>query len=122
MLNAPAQGAVGVETRSNNAQAIKALARLNDEPTALAISAERGFLEGLDGSCRTPIAAFARYENGTLNLQGELLSLSGDERYAGDINERVKDAPAARKMGLKLAAQLRAQVGDFDSLFKDLPS
>jgi len=122
MLNAPAQGAVGVETRSNNAQAIKALARLNDDPTALAISAERGFLEGLDGSCRTPIAAFARYENGTLHLQGELLSLSGDERYAGDINERVKDAPAARKMGLKLAAQLRAQVGDFDSLFKDPPS
>jgi len=96
MLNAPAQGAVGVETRS--------------------------FLEGLDGSCRTPIAAFARYENGALHLQGELLSLSGDERYAGDINERVKDAPAARKMGLKLAAQLRAQVGDFDSLFKDPPS
>jgi len=122
MLNAPAQGAVGVETRSNNAQAIKALARLNDDPTALAISAERGFLEGLDGSCRTPIAAFARYENGALHLQGELLSLSGDERYAGDINERVKDAPAARKMGLKLAAQLRAQVGDFDSLFKDPPS
>ena len=119
MLNAPAQGAVGVETRSNNAPAIKALAKLNDEPTALAIAAERGFLEGLDGSCRTPIAAFASYDNGGLHLRGEVLSLSGDERYSGDINEPINSPAAARDMGLKLAAQIREQVGDFERLFQE---
>ena len=85
MLNAPAQGAVGVETRSDNAPAIKALERLNDHATALAIAAERGFLEGLDGSCRTPIAAFASLDDGSLKLRGEVLSLSGQARYTGDI-------------------------------------
>ena len=85
----------------------------------MAIAAERGFLEGLDGSCRTPIAAFASLDDGSLKLRGEVLSLSGQARYTGDIEADLTDATAARDMGLTLAAQIRAQPRDFDSLFKD---
>ena len=119
MLNAPAQGAVGVETRADNKLAKDALAPLHDHETALAISAERGFLEGLDGSCRTPIAALAKRRGEQLFLRGELLALSGQDRYSGDISKPVKDMAAARLMGLELAADIRAQIDDFDSLFSE---
>ena len=119
MLNAPAQGAVGVETRADNKRAKAALAPLHDFDTALAISAERGFLEGLDGSCRTPIAALAEGRGDQLFLRGELLSLSGQHRYFGDIAKPVQDMAAARLMGLELAADIRAQIDDFDSLFAE---
>ena len=119
MLNAPAQGAVGIETRGDNHAANMALAQLNHEPTLLAISAERGFLEGLDGSCRTPIAAYAAFENDGLNLRGEILALSGAERFSAQITQQINDADKAREMGLKLAAKIREEVGDFKRLFEE---
>ena len=58
MLPAAAQGAVGVTIRSGDDNARALLEPLHHVPTALAIAAERGFLAALDGSCRTPIAAY----------------------------------------------------------------
>jgi hydroxymethylbilane synthase len=57
MLPAVAQGAIGVEIRSGDTRMAQLLAPLNDEPTALAVTAERAFLAKLEGSCRMPIAA-----------------------------------------------------------------
>ena len=119
MLNAPAQGAVGVETRADNDAARGALARIHHAQTALCIFAERGLLEGLDGSCRTPIAAFAQLDGEQLQLKAEVLSLKGDERYAADIMESISTPEAARELGLKLAKTIREKVGDFDRLFAD---
>src|SRR5262245_26273890 len=57
MLPAVAQGAIGVETRADDTAMAEALAPLNHQPTALAVTAERAFLAKLEGSCRMPIAA-----------------------------------------------------------------
>jgi len=120
MLCAPAQGAVGIETHRGNERAIAALSHIHDSATALCIFAERGFLEGLDGSCRTPIAAFAAQDASKINLQGELLSLSGDRRFTGRVSKGVKDEHAARAMGLELAAMIRAEAGsDITYLFSE---
>ncbi|HEY3889073.1 MAG TPA: hydroxymethylbilane synthase, partial [Caulobacteraceae bacterium] len=55
---APGQGALAIETRAADAGAawVKAL---NHAPTALAVAAERGALEALEGSCRTAMGAYA---------------------------------------------------------------
>ena len=44
--------------------AAAALAALNHEETRLAVVCERAFLSALDGSCRTPIAGWARVRGG----------------------------------------------------------
>ncbi|MEP6343594.1 MAG: hydroxymethylbilane synthase [Maricaulaceae bacterium] len=119
MLNAPAQGAVGVETRVDNGSAKAALAALHDYKTAIAVFAERGFLEGLDGSCRTPIAALAEIRGEELFMRGEVLSLSGAKKYTASLTRPVQDMAAARLMGLEMAKDIRAQVGDLDSLFNE---
>lgn len=54
------------------------LASLNHEETRLAVACERAFLETLDGSCRTPIAGYARKdENGDCIFKGLVASPDG---------------------------------------------
>ncbi|MEM9365083.1 MAG: hydroxymethylbilane synthase [Planctomycetota bacterium] len=59
LLPAPGQGALGIETRAEDAEARQALAGLNDLPTFASVTAERTLLSQLHGGCLAPIAAFA---------------------------------------------------------------
>ena len=59
MLPAVAQGAIGIEIRSNDEATRARLAPLHDAGTEAAVTAERAMLAALDGSCRTPIAGLA---------------------------------------------------------------
>ncbi len=59
MLPAVAQGAIGIEVRGDDASTRDTLAALDDADSAIRVAAERACLAVLDGSCRTPIAAFA---------------------------------------------------------------
>lgn len=91
MLPAPAQGAIGIEIRSDDSAAREALAPLNHRHTQLCIGAERAVLAALDGSCRTPIAAHARLEESTLSLSGEVLSPDGTHRWAQSVRVPLLD-------------------------------
>ena len=104
MLPAPAQGAVGVEVRADDAEVRDAVARLNHAPTRRAVEVERGFLRALDGSCRTPIAALM--EAG--RFRGEVLSKDGRMVFATD--ETVPDGESATKAGLRIGGALRAEI------------
>ena len=73
--------------------------------TEAVVTAERKFLNALDGSCRTPIAAYGQLSQGRLTLMGRLLSDEGDDCAAGQITGLASDAAA---LGLELAAQLKA--------------
>ena len=105
LLPAPAQGAIGLEIRSEDAQTAALLSPLDHAPTASAIAAERAFLAGLDGSCRTPIAALATIEGETLTLRGEILREDGRARTSG---QRVGPVSDAIMLGRDLADALRA--------------
>lgn len=55
---APGQGALGIQTRNRGAARDVCL-RLNHEPTARAVRAERAALAALGGGCQLPVGAFA---------------------------------------------------------------
>jgi hydroxymethylbilane synthase len=82
MLPAVAQGAIGIEIRSDDTAAAKAIQPLNDPATALAVAAERAFLARLEGSCRTPIAGLAEVNGGMLSFRGQVLSPDGKISYS----------------------------------------
>lgn len=92
-LPSPAQGAIGIEIRSDDARIKEIVARLNHLPTAIALACERAFLGELDGSCRTPIAALAIVEESTLRFQGEVLAPDGSDfaatSFQKDLGRRV---------------------------------
>ena len=67
-LPAVGQGAIGIETRADDAKTRALVAAIDDPDTATAVTAERAFLAVLDGSCRTPIAGHARLRDGDVAL------------------------------------------------------
>lgn len=79
---APAQGAIAIETRKDDARVRDFVAPLDHKPTQAAVRAERAMLEEIDGSCRTPIGVYSEMEAGVLELNGELLSPDGREAVA----------------------------------------
>lgn len=108
MLPAVAQGAIGLEARAGDEVVSALLAPLDDEETAIRLAAERAFLEGLDGSCRTPIAGLAERAGDRLSLRGEILRPDGSIRHATSREGLATDAAA---MGRDAAAELRARGG-----------
>ncbi|MBA4338748.1 hydroxymethylbilane synthase [Hyphomonas sp.] len=82
MLPAAAQGIIGVVSRDDADDALRAvLAKLNVAVSEAAATAERTFLAVLDGSCRTPIAAHLFDDGDSWRLDGEVLSPKGDQRW-----------------------------------------
>jgi hydroxymethylbilane synthase len=109
MLPAVAQGAIGIETRAGDDETRALLAPIGCAETATRLAAERAFLAGLDGSCRTPIGGLAVLEGDGMVLRGEIVRPDGSERHATERRGPVSDAAA---MGADAAAELRARGGE----------
>ena len=108
MLPAVAQGAIGVERRSDDARAQAMLATIHHLPTGQQLAAERAFLARLDGSCQTPIAGPAVLEGNQLWLRGEILRPDGSRVITGEIRGPI---PNATTLGQALADTLLNQAG-----------
>jgi hydroxymethylbilane synthase len=108
MLPAVGQGAICIETRTDNDTVNKLLAAIHHGDTADCVRAERAFLAALDGSCRTPIGGLARIEGDRIAFRGQVLTPDG--REAEDISAEGprRDAEAiGRKAGEEVRARLR---------------
>lgn len=108
MLPAVAQGAIGIERRSDDTRVADMLAAIHDGVTGQRLAAERAFLAALDGSCETPIAGLAELDGGTLRLRGEILRPDGSECLSDDASAPIEDGPA---LGAEMARKLLAQAG-----------
>lgn len=119
MPPAAGQGALSVTARHDDAELRSLLAGLEDPGAAIETAAERAFLAALDGSCRTPIAAFARLDDAGLSFLGETLTPDGKSRWRR--SERIPRgadlAAAAIALGDRLGRSIRAEAGD--RLFRD---
>ena len=92
MLPAVAQGAIGIERRSDDTRIAEILSAIHDTSTGHRLAAERAFLRGLDGSCETPIAGLAELKGATLRLRGEVLRPDGSEAINDDQTCPIEDA------------------------------
>jgi hydroxymethylbilane synthase len=101
-LPAPGQGALAIECRADRGDLLHALAPLADRGTTLATTAERAFSRALGGSCQTPLAAYAEWEEGRLWLRGLLASRDGHEVLRGEVESQVTDVDDAQALGAAL--------------------
>jgi hydroxymethylbilane synthase len=112
LLPAPAQGAIGVEVRSEDRRMHALAGAIDDPATHRAVSAERRLLEGLGGDCRSPIAALAVLEGDQIRLRAEILTPDGREAERIDTAFPAADqaAPAelARELLHRASPALRA--------------
>jgi hydroxymethylbilane synthase len=77
-LPAIAQGAVGIECRTDDEFIHELIRPLRHAETSVCVQAERAALKKLEGGCQVPIAAHAVLEGGTLVMDGLVGSVSGD--------------------------------------------
>ena len=108
-LPAPGQGALALECRADRTDVIAALAPLADAGTTLATAAERAFSRALSGSCNTPLAAFAEWEEGRLWIRGLIARRDGGEVMRGEREAEVADVAEAAALGEGLADEFLAR-------------
>jgi hydroxymethylbilane synthase len=104
MLPAVGQGALGIETRANDARTAALVSLLDHAPTRAACTAERALLHALGGGCQVPIAAHAVVNGDSLRLEALVAALSGEQIIRDAIEG--ESAHAARA-GETLASRLR---------------
>jgi hydroxymethylbilane synthase len=112
-LPAAGQGAIAIETRTDDTRTRELLARIDHADTSVAVACERAFLAVLDGSCKTPIGAHADISGDTINFRGLLAHPDGDPSYEKSSQGSRADAiKIGREAGL--AVKRDAPVGLLD--------
>ena len=106
MLPAIGQGALGIESRSDDSATRSQLAPLDDADTHASILAERAMLAQLRAGCLAPVGAWGRVLDGQLYLDGVVLSSSGKHRVAASASGSPADAV---QLGQQVADSLLAQ-------------
>ncbi|HVF50602.1 MAG TPA: hydroxymethylbilane synthase [Pyrinomonadaceae bacterium] len=106
MLPAVGQGALGIETRADDAETNRLVNMLDDAPTRAACTAERALLRALGGGCQVPIAAHGTVNSNTLRLEALVAALSGARVIRGALEGDIAEAEGT---GAKLAAVLDEQ-------------
>jgi len=102
-LPAVGQGAIGVETREDDREAVAALAAFDHAETRVGVTAERALLAELEGGCQVPLGAWGRVENGELVLEARVLAADGSEH----IYDRISGLPPdAARLGKELAQRM----------------
>ena len=103
LLPAVAQGAIGVEIRSDDSRVRGLLAAINCPDTLVCVDAERAMLHALDGSCRTPIAGQATLDGDRVLMTGLVASEDGAKVWRAQRTGAASDAvDVGRALGLAL--------------------
>ena len=105
-LPAPGQGALGIECLRERAELIDLLARLDHDPTARCVAAERAFSRALAGSCNVPLGAYAEMSDSRLRLRGFVGAPDGSRVVNGEMEGPAGDPEA---LGSALAERLRSR-------------
>jgi len=106
LLPAPAQGAIGVECRKDDAVMRRVVSPISHSPTFCAVLAERAFTRALNGTCHSPIAALATLEpDRRLHLRAEILSADGRERVADEARFAEDDAESPSTLARAMLAR-----------------
>lgn len=102
-LPAVGQGALGIESRADDTFVRELLDPINDVRTSMAVSAERAFLDRLEGGCQVPIAGHAVIEDRTVQFEGLVASVDGTQVIRDRLEGPVEQAA---QLGTALADRI----------------
>jgi hydroxymethylbilane synthase len=108
MLPQVSQGALAVECRADDGEALERLASIEDWGSRVAVDAERGFLAELGGGCDLPVGALASVEGSMVSLVGLIATLDGRSLLRHSMSGAADDAAG---VGAGVAAFLLDDAG-----------
>jgi len=107
LYHAVSQGALAVEVRSDDVEAIELCKKLMHRETLWKCDAERACLRVLEGGCSVPVGVaseLVRGESGeVLTLTGCVTGIDGKDHVQYTLKEVVKSVEDSEKLGEKLA-------------------
>ena len=83
------QGVIAVQCRANDLEMINLLNKINHTSTHNCVLAERNVLKVLEGDCETAVGAIANIEKDIINLEAELFSLDGKQRFYYKATKKI---------------------------------
>jgi len=101
------QGALAIETRSDDHTTIEALAFLDDADSRFAVSAERAALAALGGGCQVPIGIHCVGSDTGFSIMGAVAAPSGEGIVRAELDHQHGNS--AEVLGQRLAERLLEQ-------------
>lgn len=109
-LPACGQGTIGIETRKDDARVVSLLRDISCTSTALVSTAERAALQVLDGSCHTPIGAYAEISGARMHLRIAVAKQDGSASFSDAIEGPVSSIEEARTLGQVIGHRLKPRL------------
>jgi hydroxymethylbilane synthase len=81
MIPSPAQGAIAIVCREDDADTAETLKPLHHEETYRCVTIERDFLRHLHGGCSVPISALAQMKNDQILFTGAVHRIDGTQSF-----------------------------------------
>ncbi len=106
---APGQGALALQTRIDDTNAVAACASIEHDDTRISVDAERAFMAEIGGGCSTPIGAHARVDDNILTMAVMVSDASGLHLLRRQDSADVRD-------GTELAKRLAGELVDAGAL------
>jgi hydroxymethylbilane synthase len=110
MIPAPAQGAIGIECRTDDATTSALLQAINHVETHQAVLAERAYTRALGGTCHSPVAAHARIDGDEIAFSCQLLSEDGSEQMSEDARFSIGELEAPAELAMKMLSKAPASI------------
>lgn len=109
MLPAVAQGAVGIEIRADDRITADLLATVHCAVSDLRITAERAYLAGMDGSCKTPLAALLGVPDPAGRARFDVLAANpdGSNLHRATYMMEVRHQGDALRIGTQAAIDMK---------------
>ena len=98
------QGVIALQCRNNDEDLIELLKKVDHKSTHNSIKAERNVLKVLEGDCETAVGVFASIDGEKINLEAELFSLDGSERFHLKSSESIDKA---EELGIEMGKTLK---------------
>ena len=98
------QGVVALQCRDDDEVIIELLKGINHVQTQNCVTAERNVLKILEGDCETAVGVFADIDKDKINLEAELFSLDGRERFYLKLSKEIS---RAKELGIEVGNKLK---------------
>jgi hydroxymethylbilane synthase len=91
-IPAPAQGALGIQTRADDAETNEIIAAIDDKNARTTTAAERKILTTMQCGCHAPVGAYAEITGGDIHILAFISDLEGKNFINREFSGPAKDA------------------------------
>ena len=102
-IPAPAQGALGIQTRADDDETNEIIAAIDDERARTTTAAERKILTTMHCGCHAPVGAYAEISGGDVHIRAFISEVDGTNFIGRELAGPAKDA---EKIAEKIAIEL----------------